>query len=427
MKTYKISKENLNKIPKEPGVYTFLDKDGDVLYIGKAKNLQNRIKQYFQKNLDRGPAIELMVQKAKKIKINVTESEIEALILEAELIGKIQPKYNVREKDDKSFMLIQIENIDYPSVKLVRLKDVKELGSKLKKREYFGPYTQRLALKNSIKYLRKIFNFADCAKTKFKTYQKRERTCLYGDIGLCTGPCVGKISIKEYQVLIVLLKEFLRGKKKKVIKTLEIEMKKASKNKEFEKAANLRDKIESLKHIHEVAVGIRDKFFESSKILFKRIECFDISNIQGEFAVGGMSVIKNGQKSPSDYRKFKIKTIKGANDLAMVEEVLSRRFKNDWPKPDLMVIDGGRTHLNIVIKILKQYKLDISAMSIAKGVKRDKNEFHFANSDLAKYFKKSPELSKIVVVARNEAHRFAINYYEKLHTKNMLGKYVKSI
>jgi len=427
MTTYNISKENLKKIPKEPGVYTFLDSGGDVLYIGKAKNLQNRIKQYFQKNLDRGPAIELMAKKAKKIKVNVTESEIEALILEAELIGKIQPKYNIREKDDKSFMLIHISKEDFPSVKLVRLKDAKELGSKLKKREYFGPYTQGLALKNSMKYLRKIFNFADCTKTKFNNYKKRERTCLYGDIGLCSGACVKKISRSEYQQNIELLKEFLRGKKKKVIKSLEIQMREASKNKEFERAADLRDKVESLNHIHEVAVGIKDKFFESSKILFNKIECFDISNIQGEFAVGGMSVIKNGQKSPSDYRKFKIKTIKGSNDLAMTEEILERRFKKippvqGWLKPDLVVIDGGRTHLNVLLKVLDNIKLEIPAMSIAKGAKRDKNEFHFASSDLSKYFKKSPELSKMVVVARNEAHRFALQYYKKLHTKNMLGK-----
>ena len=420
MSTYNITAENLKKIPKEPGVYTFLDKDGDVLYIGKAKNLKNRVKQYFQKNLDRGPAMEVMVEKAKRIKLYETESEIEALLLEAELINKIQPKYNVREKDDKSFMLIHIEKVDFPCVRLVRSKDVRDLGNKLKKREYFGPYTQGLALKNSIKYLRRIFNFCDCSKAKFNTYKKRERTCLYGDIGLCSGACVGKIYKEDYQKSIELLKEFLRGGKKKVIKILEIEMHNASKNKEFEKAAEFRNKVESLSHIHEVAVGIRDKFFESSKILFKRIECFDISNIQGEFSVGGMSVVKNGQKSTSDYRKFKIKTVKGANDLAMTKEILHRRFHNSWPMPDLLVIDGGRTHLNIVLKVLKENKLEIPAMSIAKGIKRDKNEFHFASSDLTKYFKKSPELSKMVVVARNEAHRFAVKYYRLLHSKSLI-------
>ena len=393
--------------------------------MGKAKSLKNRIKSYFVREVGRGPAIELMVKEASDIKIIECESEIEAVVLEAELINKLQPKYNVRQKDDKTFLLVHISSEEYPKVSTVRYKEALLLKSKLKKREYFGPYPAGLALKKSLRYLRKIFQFRDCSKAKYRTYEKRGRPCLFGDIDLCTSPCIDKISIEDYATNIEWFKTFLRGNKKMIIRDIERAMNTASKATKYEEAADLRDKIESLNHIHEVAVDIKDTFESSSNILFQRIECFDISNISGKFAVGAMSVAERGKAVPSEYRKFKIKTVKGANEIAMMREMLERRFKHasktsGWSMPDLIVIDGGVAHLNLVISILNHHKIDIPVVAIAKGEKRDKNEFHYSDSLIANYLKKTPELELTLIIARDEAHRFAIQYYRKLHRKQLL-------
>lgn len=419
--------KNINKLQFQasPGVYQFLNGKGEVLYVGKAKNLKNRIKSYFAKEVGRGPAIEMMVKEAQEIKTMVCESEIEAVILEAELINKLQPKYNVRQKDDKTFLLIYISNDTYPKVSTIRYKEALLRKSKLKKREYFGPYPAGLALKKSLRYLRKIFKFRDCSEVKYRTYRKRGRPCLFGEINLCKAPCTDKISRQDYAKNIEWFKEFLRGNKKRIIKDIERAMKGASKAKRYEEAADLRDKIDALNHIHEVAVEIKDTFEDSSKILFKRIECFDISNIQGKFAVGAMSVVLRGKPAPSEYRKFKIKTVKDANDYAMMGEIIKRRLNKTppaggWPMPDLIVVDGGVAHLNLTKNILVDQKLNIPIVAIAKGERRDKDEFHFSDSPIAKYLKKTPELQRILINARDEAHRFAIQYYRKIHGKGLL-------
>ena len=413
----KQAKKYISASPKTFGVYYFVDQNGIVLYVGKAKRLENRVKSYFLKSLNRGPVIEQMVLLAKEIKYTRTESEIEAVFLEAELIKKLRPKYNVSLKDDKSFNLIYISKEKYPCVSLLRSKE-KQVKKSLEG-HFFGPYPASLALKKSIQILRKIFMFRDCSNTKYQTCQRRNRPCLYNDIKLCTAPCVNRISEKEYKNNIKYFKYFLRGKKKQIIKNLIKDMKLSSKNNDFEKAATNRDKISVLNHLHEVAVGLRDDTFNSPKVLFKRIECFDISNISGLYAVGAMSVITNGKIDTNEYRKFKIKTVSLANDLAMIAEILKRRFKNNWSKPDLIIIDGGVNHLNIARKILNDIKLDIPIISIAKGVKRNKDEFYYSDTNLAKYIKNTPEMQKYLILARNEAHRFAVSYYRMLHKKGM--------
>jgi excinuclease ABC subunit C len=414
--------KNINKLQlsTSPGIYQFLNEKGEVLYVGKAKNLKNRIKSYFAKEIGRGAAIEIMVKEATKIKTIVCESEIEAVILEAELITKLQPKYNVRQKDDKTFLLIHISNDTYPKVSTVRYKEALLLKSKLKKREYFGPYPAGLALKKSLRYLRKIFKFRDCSDSKYRIYQKRRRPCLSGDINLCTSPCTDKISREDYAKNIEWFKKFLRGNKKKIIKDIERAMRVASKAKRYEEAAELRDKVEALNHIHEVALDIKDTFESSSKVLFQRIECYDISNISGKFAVGAMSVVERGKVAPNEYRKFKIKAAHSANDYAMMGEIIKRRLNNRWKMPDLVVVDGGVAHLNLVKSILDDQKVEIPVVAIAKGEKRNKNEFHFSDSPIAKYIKKTPGLERALIIARDEAHRFAIQYYRKLHGKMLL-------
>ncbi len=415
-------KDYIIDAPKSPGVYEFQNTNGDILYVGKAKNLHSRIRSYFLKDIGRGPAIDLMVQNAKKIKYHETESEIEAVVFEAELIKKIKPKYNIQYRDDKSFYLIDFSREEFPCVSLRRFKDVdpKELAAGKKSARFFGPYPHGMELKKSLRYLRKIFPFRDCSKTKYKEQTRKMRPCIFGDIRVCTAPCVGWVDRKRYGKNIMYLKKFLRGKKEEIIKSLNREMKELSAKKNFEVAALIRNQLFALDHLREVALGIRDDVFDSTKVYFKRMECFDISNISGKYAVGAMSVFTNGEKSLNDYRKFKIKTVEGSNDILMLSEMLERRIKNDWPKPDLIVIDGGETHLKAAIKIFSKFHWNMPVISVAKGPKRDKNEFHFSNSDIKKYFQKTLSARNSVIALRDEAHRFAISYYRSLHLKGAI-------
>lgn len=418
----KTLKDYILGAPKSPGVYQFINADGDILYVGKAKNLYSRIRSYFLPNIGRGPSIDLMVQKAKKIIYIPTESEIEAVIFEAELIKKIKPKYNIQFKDDKSFYVIHFTKEEFPCVKLRRIKDIEPDEYSLEKKagRLFGPYPNGMELKNSLRYLRKIFPFRDCSKTKYHTQEKKVRPCIYGDIRVCTAPCADWVDKKRYGKNILYLKNFLRGKKAEVEKSLKSEMKELSRNKDFEVAALVRNQLSALDHLREVALGIRDDVFDSTKILFKRMECYDISNISGKYAVGGMSVFIEGKKSPDQYRKFKIKTVEGANDIAMMAEILKRRVGNSWDMPDLIVIDGGKTHLLAAHKVLASNSWNVPAISVAKGPDRKKEEFHYISGDIQKYIEKTPGLKNNILALRDESHRFAISYYRSLHLKDMI-------
>lgn len=418
-----ILKAKTKELPKVPGVYHFVDQDGTVLYVGKAKNLSNRVKQYFLKELNRGPAIDQMIEFASDIKWIETESEIEAVLLEADLIKKLKPKYNVRLKDDKSFLVIKIakkskiKNDDFPLVELVRFKNV---DLKDKTAEYFGPYPAGELLKKSLRYLRKVFPFRDCSKTKFNTYRKKLRPCIYGDIGVCTAPCASELSSAEYNQNIRYFKNFLRGRKKEVIESLEKSMKKYGKEKKYEEAAIIRNQLQALSHLKNVRIGLRDDLYHFNSAIFSRIECYDISNISGQYAVGSMVVFINGKSDKDEYRKFKIKGDL-SSDLERLEEVISRRFQTDWPMPNLVVIDGGELQLKVAKEVLKEFNLNVPVVSISKGPNRDKNDFHFSDTNIAKYFKESKDLQNVAILARDEAHRFAISYYRKIHGKELFG------
>lgn len=434
-------KDKIKEFPASPGVYQFIGSHGDILYIGKAKNLKNRIKSYFVKIIGRGPSIDIMVSQAKDIKFYETESEIEAVILEADLIRKLKPKHNVRLRDDKSFLVIKITkrisnseflisnknpnsknqitktaSDQFSCVELVRYKNI---DLKDKTADYFGPYPSGLLLKKSLNYLRKVFPYRDCSKTKYATYQKKGRPCIYGDIRVCTAPCAGWIDKKGYNKNVGYLKDFLQGKKKRIVSSLENEMALLSRAKRYEEASLVRDRLSALSHIKDVSLGIRDDVYENDAGLFKRIECYDISNISGNYSVGAMVVFSSGKPDKDEYRKFKIKFVEQPNDLLMMEEMLVRRLKNNWPIPDLIVIDGGETHMAVAEKVLKANKMNIPLVSIAKGAQRKKNEFHFSGEPVAKYVMKDANIQKVIIQARDEAHRFAISYYRSLHKKGM--------
>jgi len=417
-----IEKLKLSELPTTPGVYQFYDKSGGILYIGKAKNLRSRVKSYFLKTEElaesRSEAIFQMVGLINRIKVLETDSEIEAVFLEAELINQIKPKYNSRQKDDKSFYVIEISKGKVP---IVELRRVRNINLKNKRFYYFGPYTSGEMVKRALRILRKIFPYANCSSTKYLRQQKLNKVCLYGDINLCLGPCEKPCQIAEHKKQIEFLKDFLSGKKQKIIEALLKEMTILSKNKEYEKAAAIRDKLSSLEHLNRYSVGLKDSFDDMrAGSIFSRIEAYDISNIGGEYSVGAMTVVTLGKTDKSEYKKFKIKTVTGANDIAMMQEVIGRRFLNDWPKPNLIVIDGGATHLKAVNSVLSKMKISLPVISIAKGPDRDKDEFHFSSPEVGQYFQKNPQLKNFTIVARDEAHRFSQTYYRKLHRKGLI-------
>ena len=356
------------------------------MYIGKAKNLRSRVKSYFLRAEEltesRSTAIYQMVQKIKRIKTTSTDSELETVLLEAELIKKVQPKYNIRQKDDKSFSVIEISRDEIPRLEIKRARNVDKsaefAGQARTGAEYFGPYPSAEILKRALRILRKIFPYANCSKTKFSRQQKLAKACLYGDLALCLAPCENLEVIAESKKQISFLKDFLSGKKKKIIQKLSAEMKVLSRNKKYEEAAVIRDKLSALEHLNRYSVGIKDSFLDFQNLsIFPRIEAYDISNIGGEFAVGAMTVATLGRIDKSEYRKFKIRSVRGANDLAMTAQILERRFKNSWPEPNLIVIDGGIGQLNIARHVIKDIKLDIPIVAIAKGKSRKRMNFVF--------------------------------------------------
>ena len=415
----KIKKLARGEITTLPGVYIFIDKKGDILYIGKAKNLRSRVKSYFNRleelRENRSEAIFQMVNKINQIRIFPTDSEIEAILLEAELINKQKPKYNSRQKDDKSFYLIKIDKKKYPNVELVRSRNIR-----IKKRDiiYFGPYYSGDLVKKALRILRKIFPYTNCSQTKFLRQSKVKRACLYGDLNLCLSPCVA-VENENLEQLDFLI-DFLRGNKKKIIKNLEKKMFNLSKEKKFEQAKILRDKIFALSHLNRYPLGIKDSFSDFQNFAnFPRIEAYDISNIGGDFAVGAMTVASLGKIDKKEYKKFKIKTINEQNDIAMTAEIIERRLKNDWPMANLIIIDGGVQHLRVVSKILRNLELKIPIVAIAKGIDRKKDELHFSSLKLSEYFKNNKDLMMLIIDLRNEAHRFSQNYYRTLHRKGL--------
>lgn len=419
----KILINKVKQLPKSPGVYEFHDKKGKILYIGKATSLKDRVGSYFrgfqkevrpQSNEESGRT-PMMVSQIENIKIYKTDSVLEALILESNLIKKHQPKYNVMAKDDKSFGYFVITKEKFPRV-IILWKT--ELG-KVPAKEIYGPYLSKHQMEVALKILRKIFPF-------HSNKQPTEKGCLDFQIGRCPGPYVGVISRKDYLKNIRNIEVILRGEKKRLVSTLKKEMKEYAKDHEFEKAAEARNRIFALEHIRDVALVSSD-ISTTGVELPSRIEAYDISNIGGDYAVGSMIIFTNGKADKNEYRKFKIKTIKGIDDVGMMKEVLMRRFGNNWPKPDLILLDGGKGHLNMAQKIIEGLKMEIPIIAVAKGPTRKKLDIYQSkflltflgrNEEIREKYNRILSDTKLLERIRNEAHRFAISYHKKLRRKN---------
>lgn len=378
---------------------------GRVLYIGKAGNLKKRVASYFACPYD--SRIEKLVSEIKKIDHRTTDSVLEALILEAKLIKKFQPPYNIREKDDKSFLYIEITRDEFPRIMLTRGKAKNEKG------EYYGPFTFASEARIALKILRKIFPFSTHPPDKIGKFK---RPCLDYEIGLCPGTCIGVVSREDYRKNILSLRTVLKGKKKYLLKKLEREMKEASDKLNFERAERFKRQIFALRHIQDTAL-IKDENFQFSISNFqksRRVEGYDVSNISGTSAVGAMVVFIGDKPDKEEYRQFKIKTVKKTDDVGMLKEILERRFKHDdWPLPNLVLIDGGKGQVNAAKKVLDKAGLKIPVVGIAKGLKRKKNEFV---GEIPGWVDK-----KVLIRLRDEAHRFSQFYHKKLRSRASLS------
>lgn len=406
------------KMPSNPGVYRFLGIKGEVLYVGKATSLKERVRSYFAKDLNqtRGSQITLMVEQAKKIDWQVTDSVLEALLLEANLIRKWKPKYNTREKDDKSFNCVVITDEHFPRVLVVRKREIdfdelranKKVGG-YKIKTILGPFPSAGSLREAMKLIRKIFPFRDkCTPPKSGV----GKACFERQIGLCPGVCTGEISSSQYKKHINLLKLFFEGKKKTLLSGIKREMQDMAKEEKFEEADRLKRMLFSLNHIHDVALIKRDPASVDEKNF--RIESYDIAHISGKQMVGVMAVLENGEVKKADYRKFKIRGFKEANDTGALAEVLERRFNHpEWQFPDLIVVDGGRAQLNVAHKVVKNLGINSLIVSVVKDEKHRPREI----LGVASAWRGREQQ---IFLVNSEAHRFAVRYHRELRDK--IGK-----
>jgi excinuclease ABC subunit C len=564
--------EELKKLPDKPGVYLMKNSEGQIIYVGKAISLKKRVRQYFQSSRNNTPKVNAMVSNIYEFEYIITDTEVEALILEANLIKKHKPKYNILLRDDKQYPYIKVTtNEKFPRVIKTRniLKD---------RAKYFGPYTSNGAVNDTLEIIQNLYPLRTC-KLNLKNNEKRERPCLNYYIGKCLGPCHDDVDEKKYDEMIQEIIMFLNGKEDKLLEIIEEKMKNASRNLDFENAARYRDQVNSLNHVLEkqkivsttmtdqdiigMARGIdeaciqtffvragkvigREHFiltdtehlergeilssfikqfylgssyipkeilvedsFEDMEIIAKwlsekrgtkvhikvpmrgdknhlmemvrknamdtlnqyadrlkrkleenqkalrelecalglkdiprRIEAFDISNIQGVQSVGSMVVFENGQPKNSDYRRFKIKSVIGPNDYASMEEVIYRRFNRGIKEkelivenniqiesfsifPDLIMIDGGKGQVNIAKRILNDFGIDIPICGLVKDDFHRTRGIMFNGNEVS--LPMNSDGFKLITRIQDEAHRFAISYHRSLRDKKMIKSILDDI
>ncbi|MCX5702758.1 MAG: excinuclease ABC subunit UvrC [Candidatus Omnitrophica bacterium] len=408
------SKELKNKLaalPDSPGVYIFKDAQGGIIYVGKAKSLKKRVQSYFSRFL--ASRTQVMVSKIADIEYKLCQTESLALILEASLIHKYKPKYNVSLRDDKSFPIVKITNEDFPAVCITRKKVAD--GS-----HYFGPYTSAGLLREALRIIRKYFPFRSGERMS-------QEVNMYYRIGLAPDP--KETSKKEYAKTIENICLILEGKTEALIKKLSQEMTSKSKEQEFEEAAKIRDQIEALSVMSESTGHYsRKEELEDLKNMLhlgkipERIEAFDISDISGKEATGSMVSFCKGAADKNNYRRFRIKTVDKIDDYKMLSEVVYRRYlrlkEENRPLPNLILIDGGRSHLLVVDREITRLRISIPLASIAK----DKENIYIKNKmNPIRLNSDTPALNLIRRI-RNEAHRFAWAYHHILRRKKIIGK-----
>ncbi len=412
--------ESVKKLPDLPGVYFFIGKNDEVLYVGKATSLKDRVKSYFSSRLasERSALIAKMVEVSVRVDFKKTDSVLEALILEANLIKELKPKYNTRDKDDKSFVFLLISvNEDFPRLLTVRGKDLDREYNKLcaisknSKKEplVYGPFPHAMQFKEALKIIRKIFPFYDTKKPVAELMKKGSHKLRFNEeIGIY--PKAGTTK-KEYQKTIRHIKTIFDGKLKKLILTLEKEMKNYADKEEFEKADVIKKQIFALKHIEDVSLIKKEVSNVGENF---RIEGYDVAHLSGENTVGVMVVLDGGAVNKKGYRTFNIKNAVKGSDTDALRELISRRFSHkEWKYPRLVVLDGGRAQMNVVKKIFEEMKLDIPVVSVVK------DEKHRPKALLGKHLKLKRKYKNEILLANAEAHRFSLAVHKRKRRKGM--------
>ncbi len=551
-----LSEEKVKNLPARPGVYLMRDRGGKILYVGKAKSLNHRIRSYFSRSEDSRFLVRFFVSKIEDIECIVTNTEKEALILENNLIKKFKPRYNIKLKDDKTFFNLRLD-VQNPFPRLTLVRRVRNDGAR-----YFGPFSSSRAVKETINFIEKYFQLRKCTDSNFKN---RRRPCLYYQMGQCQGACVGLVDERRYRESVNEVILFLEGKKRQLIDILRRRMEKASQNLFFEESARLRDQIQSIEktiekqkivsfksvdqdvialyregtlveiqvmfvrqgHVMEgqsfslssqelldgevlssfvkqfyaqgrlipqeiiLPLDVEDRHAivewlvearggkvsiktpkrgsslellrmveKNAEISFKgkqtreknleltleelrkrlrlsrvprRIECFDISNILGSAATGSMVVFQDGQPDKSQYRRFKIKSLSQPDDYGMMYEVLMRRYSRAARGdglPDLIMVDGGKGHLQVVLEVFKDLNMkpgDVIALAKPrrregrlKGEERSREKVYIPRIKDPVHMPKHSTATFLVQRIRDESHRFAISYHKKLRRKRDL-------
>lgn len=414
MSSIKNIKENISNLPDSPGVYVF-KRGGEILYIGKATSLRDRVRSYFRQDIveTRSPLISKMLSKFDKIDFIKTDSVLEALVLEAHLIKKHQPPANIKEKDNKSFNFVVITKEDFPRVLILRSRELLNsyfLKDKLFDISYsFGPFVNGTQLKDAMKIVRKMFPFRDKCFPKGDPLGKG-KPCFNRQLGLCPGVCTGEISAEDYAKQIQNIILFFEGNKNKLMKNLEKQMQGFAKEKLFEKANLIKRTLFTLNHIQDISL-IKDEVVARSNLATGfRIESYDIAHMSGLNVVGVMTVVEDGEVKKSDYRKFKIRENPGVNDTKALAEVLTRRLAHiEWRFPDLIVVDGGVAQKNVVSRILKNNHQNIPVVSVVKDERHKPKEI-LGDKKWLKY-------EREILLSNNEAHRYAISFHKQLRGK----------
>ncbi|MBW8001372.1 MAG: excinuclease ABC subunit UvrC [Planctomycetes bacterium] len=433
-------RQQIQALPAVPGLYFMKGPKDKVLYIGKAKNIRSRVSSYFQKSSDllasRGPKIVEMLEKVESIDFLETETEVDAMLREARLIKDIRPPYNTDLVDDKSFPYLEITTSeDFPCVYITRKP--RQKGVRL-----FGPFTSVKELRAVFVELQKIFKFRTCTLEIRADNEKRKffRPCILYSIKQCAAPCSAKISKTNYKTIISDLVKFLKSKRSTIIRQLKKQMAAAAGAQKYESAALYRDRIRLIERLDrrgspdenlqpEVFATDPTQALQQLQNILKTdqpvriIDGIDIAHISGAESVGSLVKFIDGKPFKSGYRRFKIKTVKGINDYAMIAEVVKRRYKyalkGEELWPDLILIDGGLGQLHAAQNALKE--LNAPPLKIASIAKREE-EIYLQGVRKPLRLPRTSSALKLLQYVRDEAHRFAQHYHHILRNKKLLDK-----
>jgi excinuclease ABC subunit C len=441
----------LKNLPAQPGVYFHKDNTGAIIYVGKAASLKNRVRQYFHASRRRDPKTDALVAEIIDTDWITVETELDALFVEAEMVRRYMPRYNILLRDDKSSLYVRINYDDpHPSVTFTH----RPLDDKAR---YFGPYFNGGEVKRALKYLRRVFPYST------HTGVLPKRACLQFHLGLCPGIEEDKTSLPDYRANLRKLMQYLRGERAQVLERMERDMERAAKKQDFEEAAQIRNQYFSLKALSKQIVFSDKEFLDISKDrglqgltdllglekVPQRIEGYDISHMQGTDNVASMVVFTNGIPDKSAYRKFKMR-LPGNNDFGHMEEVITRRCseKNikDWGLPDLFLIDGGKGQVASAIKARDALGIVRPMVGLAKReeeivVHLEKSQVNISKLELHKHnaivsesddftlilLPKNTDIVKLLQRVRDESHRFAVSYHSILKGKRQTASLLDEI